>query len=296
MSEPTNATPLRIYTLLCNRDVDRALGCLSSLHSFCRDPFQQTIIDDGSLMPRDIERLHEAIPALEILSREEVEDQVGPKLQGKVNCQLYRKNHIFALKLIDSAMLSPGAFAQCDGDVLFLRPFQGFDRRPIGGEDVVFMKDSTTAYSISYLNRHFRHGRLRLPQFVNAGFMYADAGVFDLDFIEWFLGREEFRRHAWVMEQTAWAALGGRCRTHYFAPEQVAFPRGNMYFRDDSVCLHFISPLRHHLDDREYTNELTRRSSAHYASLAMLRTEPALYAGPLRDLSGRLYRRLRLRD
>jgi hypothetical protein len=293
LSEPTPETALPIYTLLCSRDVDRALGCLRSLHISCREPFRHSIIDDGSLTARDAERLHEALNPLEILSREEAEDRVGPKLRGKPNCQHYRKNHAFALKLIDSAMLSDGAFAQCDGDVLFLRPFRGFDRRRSGGEDIVFMKDFTTAYSIGYIDRHFGAGRLRLPQSVNAGFMYAGPGAFDLDFIEWFLGRQEYRMHAWVMEQTAWAALGGRCRPHYFAPDQVAFPWRRSAYRDDWVALHFVAPIRDRLDDLAFLDDLARRAAVHASTVATLRTEPARFTGPLRDLGDRLYRRLR---
>jgi hypothetical protein len=293
LSELTNETSLPIYTLLCSRHVDKALGCLSSLHRFCRDPFRHTIIDDGSLTPRDIERLHEAIHPLEILSREEADDRIGPQLQNKPNCQAYRKLHSLALKLIDLPLIAPGAFTHCDADILFLRPFQGVDRRRIGGEDIVFMKDIGTAYSISYLDRHFRPHRLRLPQFVNTGLMYVGPGAYDLDFVEWFLGREEFRRHVWVIEQTGWAALGGRCRSHFFVPEQIAFPSKNSASRDGCVCLHFISPLRHLLDNRDYIDDLMRRASAYLESLATLQIEPPLYLGPLRDLTSRLLYRLR---
>lgn len=261
MSELTNATSLPIYTLLCSRDIDRALGCLGSLHRFCRDPFRHTIIDDGSLTPRDIERLHEAIQPIEILSREETEDRVGPMLRGKPNCQAYRERQCFALKLFDPAILSPGGFVHCDGDILFLRPFEGLDRRRFGGEDIVFMKDRATVYSVGYRDRHFRSDRVKLPQNVNAGFMYAGPGAFDLDFIEWYFGREEFYRYFPVIEQTAWAALGGRCRPYYFDPVQVAFPRPIKELRDDCVCLHFVSPVRHHLDNQEYIEELKQRAA-----------------------------------
>jgi hypothetical protein len=292
MSE-SNADPtLPIYTLLCNRDVNRALRCLKSLHEFCRDSFRHSIIDDGSLTPDDRERLGEVLGPVSIISREEAEDRVGPMLQGKPNCQEYRKKHAFALKLIDTALLADGAFAHCDGDVLFLRAFQGFDRRLIGGEDFVFMKDFTTAYSIGYLDRHFRAAGLRLPQSVNAGFMYAGPGSFDLDFIEWFLGRPEYRVHAWVMEQTAWAALGGRRQLCYFADNQVVFPWKSSTYRDEWVALHFISPIRDRLDDVAFLDDLAHRASVDAPNVRMLRTRPAQFVGPLRDLGERLYRRL----
>ncbi|QEH35538.1 hypothetical protein OJF2_40900 [Aquisphaera giovannonii] len=287
-------SPLPIFTLLCHRHVEWALCCLRSLHAHLRDPFVHSLQDDGTLTDEDRARLREALGDVSILCREELDDRVAPALRDKPNCRAYRERQAFALKLIDSALLADGAFAQCDGDILFLRPAEGLDRRGLGGgEGFVFMKDNHTAYSVSYRNRHFGKGRIRLPQFVNAGFMYAGPGAYDLDFIEWFLGQDRYLSPTWVVEQTAWAALAGRRPSRYFAPDQVAFPVPSR--RPDParcVALHFAGKTRARLDDRGFLEQLERDARPYQGEVARLETVPTHFVGPVKDFCGRVYGRL----
>ena len=118
-------SPLPIYSLLCRADVDRALLCFDTLYRHCRDRFQLMVLDDGSLAASDCDRLLEKFRAMKILSTEEREDLVTPRLRGRPNCLRYRKEHIFSLKLLDGPLLDTGAFALCDGDIYFLRDFGG---------------------------------------------------------------------------------------------------------------------------------------------------------------------------
>jgi hypothetical protein len=154
------------------------------------------------------------------------------------------------------------------------------------------MRDRTTAYSMSFTKRHWGPNRLRILEFVNAGFLYVGADAFDLDFIEWFLGQDTYRKYFWVIEQTAWAAIGGRVQPTYFDHTQVAFPTTGTRFGKDWVALHFISPLRHRLEDATFINELHRRSQPFAESVITLRTEAAIFLDPIRDFTRRLVRRL----
>src|SRR5690606_35617287 len=209
--------------------------------------------------------------------------------RSRPNCRRYRGDHAMALKLFDAPLLAGGPFASCDSDVLFLRPFRGLDRRGTG-EHFACMKDLATAYSMTFAVRHWGRHRLRLPEAVNAGVLYVGPGVYDLDFVEWLLGVEGFRHYDWVVEQTSWAALGGRVGARHFDPRQVAFPpRRGASFSEGWVALHYLSMRgRPRLQEPGYLAELGRRAAPLRGEVATLRTRPAASFGPARDLCGRI--------
>jgi hypothetical protein len=289
-TEPPPTTPLPVFTLLCKSDLARSLVCLPSLFARIRDPIELTVIDDGTLDGDDRARLHEAVPVAKFLSREELDDRTLPSLGNHPRCRQFRREQAFALKLIDTGILSGGAFALCDSDILFLRDFDGFDRR---GEDVglVAMRDWTSAYAVSYKERW---GGLREPRLIdnlNAGILYCGPRTFDLDFVEWFLAREDYPpSRMFLLEQTAWSALGARVRAFHFDPNQVAFPKKSRRFPADIVALHFIRVLRDLLDDPDYVAEAVRTAQPTATRLQLRR---ALVDGPVHGAITRLRRVVR---
>ena len=282
--------PLPIYTLLCHPDVERALTCFGSLYARCKDPFRHTVIDDGSLTGADRDRLVGTFEGLTILSRRDLDDRVVPLLKGRPNCLKYRTEHAFALKLIDPPLMTGGAMALCDGDIYFVRDFKGLDLRAEPDKDLVFMRDWTSAYSVPFRKRAFGEGQLPLVQNLNGGLIYSGPSTFDLDFIEWFLGREDFRTSVFLLEQTAWAALGGRKRSFYYDPTQVVFPTKARRFSPDLIALHFIRMLRDLLDDPEYMADVERAEKADPGRVAELIARPAAIDGLLRGSLTRLRR------
>lgn len=180
--------PLPIYSLLCGADVNRALLCFDTLYRRCRDRFRLTVLDDGSLTASDRDRLLERFGEMKIISEEEREDLVAPRLRGKPNCLRYRKEHVFSLKLVDGPLLDTGAFALCDSDIYFVHDFDGIDRRASATDDLAFMQDWCNGYAISFSRRVLGRRPLRLPERLNAGILYVGPRTYDLDFIEWFLG------------------------------------------------------------------------------------------------------------
>jgi hypothetical protein len=289
--------PLPIYSLLCSADIERALLCFDTLYRRCRDQFQLTILDDGSLTPRDQERLIETFGKIKILSKEEREDLVAPQLRTKPNCLRFREEQIFSLKLLDGPLLGTGAFALCDGDIYFVREFAGIDRRAIPSDDLVFMHDWCSAYSLSFPRRFLGRPPLRIPEGLNAGILYVGPETYDLDFIEWFLGEDRFRgagtsKELFLLEQTAWAALAGRVRSSYFNPEQVAFATKDSAFSFRLVALHFARQLRQLLDDPSFRATLEQLPEARGEEVAQLESQAATFDGLLSGTIKRLYRKL----
>ena len=127
------------------------------------------------------------------------------------HCFEYRHQQPFALKLLDVPLLSEGDIAFCDTDVLFLRPFFDLFRWSDDATGTVFMADCREAYSV--LPWHLvGPNKLQLPSRVNCGLFLLRKRAHDLDFLEWCLGRVEFRQIRIWIEQTCWAALGNRVR------------------------------------------------------------------------------------
>ncbi|WP_165223581.1 hypothetical protein [Aquisphaera insulae] len=296
MAHATSPPPPPFFTLTYHRDVKWATGCLRAARTYLRDAFEFFLMEDGTLTADDKARLREELEGVRFLEREELDDRVSPALRGKPHCQAYRARFGQALKLIDVGLLAGGPFAQCDSDILFIRPTEGMDRRGLD-EGIVSMQDTNSAYSVSYRNRHFGGGRIRLPLSFNSGFMFVGKGAFDLDFIEWFLGHDIYQATAWVIEQTAWAALAGRHGARYFAPDQVAFPLFNRpYNPARCAVLHFAGRARVRLDDPDFLEQMRRDALPYQESVTRLETIPVTNAGPWRDLYGRISRRLTSRN
>lgn len=297
MTPPEVTPPLPVYSMLCSSDVERALLCFDTLYRRCRDRFRLTILDDGSITPAERERLLGRFPEMTILSPRERDDLVVPRLRGKPNCLRYRKEHVFSLKLLDGPVLNPGAFALCDGDIYFARDFRGLDRREAAGEDLVFMRDWCSAYSVSFTRRVWGPHRLRLPERFNAGILYVGPRTYDLDFIEWFLGQDAYRgvgdsNATFLVEQTTWAAMGGRVRAFHFDPAQVVFPTKERAFSPRLVAMHFTRNLRRLLDDPEFRAAVEAMPKDPPEGAAWIDARPAVVDGAVRGVARRIYRKL----
>ena len=159
-------------------------------------------------------------------------------------CRAYRRVNPLALKLLDAPLLArEESLAFCDGDVLFLRPFTGLFAWPGPEVGAVTMADLQDAYSVRSWHLLLDR-RLRLPRRINTGIVHFRTALYDLDLVEWFLGRSGYLRTPVWVEQTAWALLAARAGCHVYDPRQVAFPEPRVHVPDDAVALHFISPRR----------------------------------------------------
>jgi hypothetical protein len=233
-----------VTTLLGRAQVETALVCLGSLRRYCSEPFRLRVHDDGSLGEEDAARLAEAVGAVELVSRREADERMEELLARHPAARAYRRVNPLALKLLDAALLAEGGrIAFCDGDVLFLRPFSGLFAWPGPAVGAVTMADTQEAYSVRSWHLLLDR-RLRLPRRINTGVLHFRTERYDLDLVEWFLGRPGYLRTPVWVEQTAWALLAARAGCHVYDPRQVAFPERPARVPPEAVALHFISPRR----------------------------------------------------
>lgn len=235
--------PRIVSTLLGHAHVDMALLCLGSLLKESAEPLALQLHDDGTLSSEDLERLAAGLGEPAVVGRREADERVEALLGERRAARAFRRENPLGLKLLDAALLAPGGeLAFCDSDVLFLRPFTGLFDRP-AGTGALFMKDSQNAYSVRSWHL-LREPRLRLAARVNSGIVGMETRGFDLDLVEWYLGRPEYRFAPVWVEQTAWALLGEPLGARWLDPAWIAFPVPGREPGEGTVALHFVSPRR----------------------------------------------------
>lgn len=242
---------IAVRSLICHRDVNMAILCLGSLLKLSVEPIQFVLHEDGSLTLEDQEKLRVALNNPAILSRQEANEKMEELLKNYPFSRQYRREQVFGLKLLDTALLSQSDIAYCDTDILFLKPFFNLFRFPNEKVSAIFMRDFQEAYSIpiSYLLKNHNFG---LSSRVNAGLMFIRKTAYDLDFIEWFLKQTEFRMIMGWHEQTCWAALGHRLGSVSWNPKQITMIQTHTNDSNVMVAGHFATPFRKRLAD--FTN------------------------------------------
>lgn len=241
---PSDSNRVQVRTLLCHRYVRLMIDCWRTLVACSVDPFETVVHDDGSLTPEDETAICEAIPRSRIMRRREADALMAARLARHAHARAFRAGSVWGLKLLDVALAEPGDCYYVDGDVRFFRPFRGlFCREAVAGRSV-FLRDTVwTAYSIRPWHLLDSRG-LSVVEGINTGLTLIDQAVYDLDFVDWFLGQPDWRViPAWT-EPTCWAALARRTKGHALDPKQFVnlYPQARV--NEETVGAHFLSAYR----------------------------------------------------
>jgi hypothetical protein len=241
MSGPHQAA---VRTLLCHRDVDLAIHCLSSAVQLSAEPVHVVIHEDGSLTGEDRDKIAARLPGTRIIRRGESDAIMAEKLAGHANARRFREGSVWGLKLLDVVLAEPGLCFYLDGDIRFFRPFRGLFADAATRGRCVFLRDTVwQAYSIRPWHLMDRR-RLRVASGINTGLTLCDPAVFDLDFVDWFLGQDDWRViPAWT-EPTCWAALALRSDGHALIPAQLTNLYPSAPVTEQTLGGHFLSAYR----------------------------------------------------
>jgi hypothetical protein len=241
-------TPTIVHGLICSRDISMALAGFSSLLKFSDTPIKLLLHDDGSLTSKDREILLRSLDGVQIISRSHADEEMAENLRNYPSCRLYRKEYVYGLKLLDIAFMSDGDFGYCDSDILFMRPFKNLFKWPDSKTSAIFMQDYLDAYSM--LPWHLTgKNSIKLASKINSGVIFFRKKDYDLDFVEWFLGKQQFRHKVGWLEQSCWAALGSRVGCRQWNPEQVALMRPWTEDSPQLVAGHFVKESRYRMQE-----------------------------------------------
>jgi len=235
--------PRLVSTLLGHAHVDMALLCLASLLDLSAEPLRLRVHDDGTLTATDLERLAEGLRDPAFVPRREADERLADVLATRQATSQFRDCNPLALKVLDVPLLAgDGELAYCDSDVLFLRPFSRLFDLPKGA-GALFMRDPQNAYSVRSWHL-LAEPRLRLAGHVNTGIIAFRTRWFDLDLVEWFLTRPEYRFAPVWVEQTCWALLAQPAGCRLLDPAAVGIPVPGRELPAGQVALHFVGPVR----------------------------------------------------
>lgn len=239
-----SASPQEIRTLLCHRDVELAIHCLSSALELTEDPVKLVIHDDGSLTAEDRATIEARLPGTRILNRRDADAIMAEKLARHPHARQFRDGSVWGLKLLDVVLAEPGTCFYLDGDIRFFRPFQGLFTAEATSGRCVFLRDTVwIAYSVRPWHLCDRRG-LQVVSGINTGLTLCDPAIFDLDFIDWFLAQPDWRViPAWT-EPTCWAALAARTQARAVSPEQLPNLYPSARITGKTIGGHFLSAYR----------------------------------------------------
>ncbi len=239
---------LEVHFLICHKDAKMAGHCLDSLFKYSETPLKFIIHDDGSLTKEDYTNMLNKGENTKIISRKESDECMEENLRKYPHCYKYRKEHIYALKLLDIAFMSQNNFGFCDSDILFFRPFKNLFKFPDLQTSALFMQDYTSSYSMlpwTLLGAN----KPKLPSKINSGLIFFRKENYDLDFIEWFLKNKTFRHKVGWLEQTCWAALGHRVGCRQWNPEKIVLMRPWTEDSPQLVAGHFVKESRYRMEN-----------------------------------------------
>jgi hypothetical protein len=196
--------------LACARDLPLLRENLARLARYSSEPWFVRLHSDGTLTDDLASTLPGAGKTLHVVHQGEADDRVLPLLKGRPNCQRYRKQALMGRKLVDAALMSDDEFCYSDSDILYFRSFpELFPKDPATA--AFGYEDSGTLFSGTLRSVVYRHN-LRPANGFNAGWFRLPKQAYDLDLVEWFLGRPELNLYLDHAEQTCFACLFGRWR------------------------------------------------------------------------------------
>ena len=268
--EATEDEKIIVQSLIGGSQLPFYLHCLKSLVTLCQDPIELQLHTDGSLSQKDKDFIDSELDGtiVTISDSSENTSRMLDCLQGKPNCQKFRKNSIWGIEFFDPIFAFPEdpISFYLDADIFFLRQFSGlFDRNQVKN-GAVFLKDTQwDAYC-------FRPWQMLIgkkkPQAVNGittGLVFWDKEVIDWDYLEWFLG--EHRLHQipeWIMP-TAQAGLAHRCKAKTISPRQITNLYPNAEIHENTFGIHLLGSYR-----KEWIEKLEARENNQTENLPIM--------------------------
>lgn len=261
--EKQNSKKIIVQSLVGSKQLTFYLRCLTSLLECCKDEIELYLHTDGSLSNKQKDLIYTQLSAgkVKIVDSAQNTDKTLNLLQGRPNCQNFRKGSIWGIEFFDPLFANPNdpISYYLDADILFLRPFSGlFDHSQTEG-GAVFLKD--TQWDAYCFRPWSLLGPGKKPQVVNGittGLVFWDKQTIDWDYLEWFLGASYLHKiPEWIIP-TAQAGLAIRCNAKTVCPKQISNLYPNAQISDHTFGVHLLASYR-----QEWMEKLEARVDNH---------------------------------
>jgi hypothetical protein len=204
-----------VWTMVGASTFDAALVCLGSLHQFCSDPIELTVLSDGTLTAEQQDRLAR-LPHTRMADDRRLKADVANRLDGfPLLRETYAKN-VYLKKLVDIPILAGQSCCFIDSDILFFRPISGLFETRAPHDRIA--EDRSVTPGI----RDLLTFKGRLHGYLNCGFI-------DATFPS--LADGERVLHRWrdtksnVVEQLIWAVAKKPAPLEYVTLDSIYIPR-----------------------------------------------------------------------
>ena len=238
-----------VQSLIGGSQLPFYLSCIKSLITFCEDRIDLKLHTDGTLSQKDKDSIYSELTGTIVTITESTENssRVLDYLQGRPNCQKFRKESIWGIEFFDPLYAFPEdpISFYLDADILFLRQFSGlFDRNQVKG-GAIFLKDSQwDAYCLRPWELIGSQPKAEIVKGITTGLVFWDKSVIDWDYLEWFL-RAHHLHHIpdWIMP-TVQAGLANRCQSKTVCPKQIMNLYPNAKIAQQTFGMHLLGSYR----------------------------------------------------
>lgn len=179
---------LELMSMVSHADLPLLIVSLKTFLFTSKQAFNITIIDDGSLLPSDVDQLRKHLKDVKIIMRAEADRVIAKKYQKRKRYLKFREKEAMVRKAIDLPLLaSKPNILTIDSDILFFHsPDQILQSVADGHIKGAFISDITSAYTLSPIEAKVFF-KLSLVPKLNGGLIYFSKSLIDLDLVEKFL-------------------------------------------------------------------------------------------------------------
>ena len=250
-----------VQSLIGRSQLPFYINCLKSLVTFCQDSISFQLHTDGTLSQKDKDSIHSELTGTIVAITESSANscRVLDFLQGRPNCQKFRKDSIWGIEFFDPIYAFPEdpVSFYLDADILFLRKFSGlFDRNQVKG-GAIFLKDTQwDAYCFRPWQMLAGKKKPQAVKGITTGLVFWDKASIDWYYLEWFLGENRLHKiPEWIMP-TAQAGLASKCDAKTICPRQLPNLYPNARIHDFTLGVHLLGSFR-----KEWMEKLEAREN-----------------------------------
>ena len=270
-----------VRTLTCKRDLEMAIRAYSSFLDCTRQNIKLVIHTDGTLDKSEIERLYATLPGIEVVDRNDTDEQVSEALSKYPKCLEFRRKHPLSNKLLDIPVLENSCIKFIDCDILFLKPFDGFFSEDCGSR---FCKETECGYSGRLLELR-KVSKNQIPVACNTGIFQINKNKVDFDYIEWFLSNEKLCTYLGLVEQTLYAIFLGYKDAYNFRPDQISTSKDSIDLQDQTVAIHFMYSLKNRFF--EYADKYKNINNGNVEQIKLTQAQQLTYPYILKRVAKR---------
>jgi len=237
-----------VQTLIGTKNLSFYTTCLQSLLNNSRDPLNLLIHTDGTLTDEDKVALT-SMSEVDITFNNFKQSRLSTLdyLQGRPNCQKFRKESIWGIEFFDPLFANPNDHISfyLDADILFLRPFSGLFNHSQTEGGAVFLEDTQwDAYCFRPSSLLGFGKKPEVVKGITTGLVFWDKRALDWDYLEWFLGATYLHKiPEWIMP-TAQAGLANRCNAKTVSSNQITNLYPNAQISKDTLGVHLLGSYR----------------------------------------------------